>query len=741
MSPLESPKLFWTDRFPIRLTPARHSAPNPATESMNAPLFEILRDAAPWAWRQLRKYALLLLLPPLLCGGLATAWLLVTPKTWKAYQSLLVRDDLLGDNFKPGRFASQENQKNAQETILHIARKPQVIRAALQMLGPDPSSPSKGADGVDEQTIENVKEAISIVAPNGAEFGKTDVLVLSVKSQTRERAAQFADLLTGEIEQHLREVRKDQLQSMQDEVQLAVEQLDREYEIIAGKVKEIEQTFGSDLPVLRGLLDRSGSASDVQRALEQIRQERRAAENELEVARKQLELLKAIESDPSQFSVSSSELLNMQPIFKKLREGLTDAELRLLNESGRYEPGHPAVVHAREVIEQTREQIRREAQAVTQGLKSQAATAEEKLQRLLSSEQQYDQRLVRLANKRVEYEILSREMEKRGETLGKAKTELAQIQSLAEGSDRVNLITRIGQPQSDLRPEGMGKKAFVLLAIAGGLIAGGGLMGLFYQPDPQAPWNRGRRATNAAPTASGSFPNPPAAATLPVSAPTAHQAEPPRVAELARSSSRSPIFSSTRPSEQANPQDERLVHDDSPITYAAQWLVPVEALPVEQVEASWPTRDSSFVPAQLTEASVEVATTSKRLEPQSEKFLSVEEVVLPDHSNSAASANWTSEATAASAERPREPIDLDALKRALAEAAGKSSLASAELRSADDSDSAGKKAADSRTGLAAKPPSRQPSLTEQIDHLSQSISTYCNPVPCDYPPTSETAGS
>jgi hypothetical protein len=214
-----------------------------------------------------------------------------------------------------------ENQKSAQETILHIARKPQVIRGALEALGPAPDQSADGETWLSEQAIEDTRDSISIVAPNGAEFGKTDVVVLSVKSKSRDRACRFADFVTSEIEKNLREVRHDQLLSMQRELEFSVQQLTREYELIAEKVKGVELAVGSDLPVLRSLLDRASSASDVQRALEQIRQERRAAENELEVARKQLQLLQLIESDPAQFSVSSSELLTMQPIFKKLREG------------------------------------------------------------------------------------------------------------------------------------------------------------------------------------------------------------------------------------------------------------------------------------------------------------------------------------------------------------------------------------------------------------------------------------
>jgi len=72
----------------------------------------------------------------LMGAGLAIiyAWALRS-ETWSAKQSLIVRDDLLGQSYKPGQFDSLDSQKSAQETIFEIARKPQVIRNALQQLG------------------------------------------------------------------------------------------------------------------------------------------------------------------------------------------------------------------------------------------------------------------------------------------------------------------------------------------------------------------------------------------------------------------------------------------------------------------------------------------------------------------------------------------------------------------------------------------------------------------------------
>ncbi len=758
---------------------------------MQAYIFDQLRQSAPWALRQLRTYFPLLALPPLLCAALAVAWILLAPTTWKAYQSLLVRDDLLGENFKPGRFSNLETQKNAQETILHIARKPEVIRGSLEAIGPQEPLPEGTGDWIDEQVIEGVKDAISIVAPNGAEFGKTDVVILSVKSSSRERACRLAEVLTGQIEANLRLVRQSQLRSMQAELELAVAQLELEHETIANKVKVIELAVGSDLPVLRGLLDRSGGGGDVQRALEQIRLERRAAENEVEVVRKQLQLLQAIESDPSQFAVSSNELLTLQPIFKKLREGLTDAELRLMTESGRYEQDHPAIVHAREVVKQTREQIRREAESVVQGLRLQLATAEEKYERLQASEQQYEGRLTRLGEQRVEYEILAREMEKRGESLGKAKTELAQIESLAQSADQISLITRIGEPQADIRPQGMSKKAMLLAALAGGLLLGGGLVGLFYRPDPSAPWLPARTSSpGSAPPVWAQRPPEKAAAQAaaresinrqtdePPEVPVAHQ---PGEAGLVHAEAQTSgsvsnegfVASSSNLSAWENSASaKRLASEPSPAIHPNEHSEPLEdepliripvaaaiepASPGEQRGSSQPSSEcesnnSAELPPPIGVPSVTppgLALPSHILDLPPSASVPAEDLsespsINSDRTAEVLSAYERQPGSSKSVDAtPFSPdiVDLNKLRRELAEAAEQARIPAPPTRADEQTRgqaispkrSAADASAGSEQAAETKQPSRQAALTDRIEFLSQSISTFCDAIQVEPP--------
>jgi len=60
--------------------------------------------------------------------------------------------------------------KSAQETILEIARKPEVIRNVMEQME-ESSSSFFGSAGISDNDIEEMQGDIEFGAPNGAEFG------------------------------------------------------------------------------------------------------------------------------------------------------------------------------------------------------------------------------------------------------------------------------------------------------------------------------------------------------------------------------------------------------------------------------------------------------------------------------------------------------------------------------------------------------------------------------------------
>ena len=169
------------------------------------------------------EYRKLWLLPAI--GGLLLATVyafFVKGDTWTARQSMIIRDDLLGDNFKPGSFVSEEAMKSAHDRVLESARRPEVIHKVLQQLGPERSSlfglGGAGSDWPSDDTVNTVRGSISFESANGGEYGKSELVVLAAKDANPQRAQKFISLLLDEVDDKLSEIQSDQFESMEAEL-------------------------------------------------------------------------------------------------------------------------------------------------------------------------------------------------------------------------------------------------------------------------------------------------------------------------------------------------------------------------------------------------------------------------------------------------------------------------------------------------------------------------------------------
>ncbi len=443
-------------------------------------------------------------IPVAVCLLAALGYIVFSEKTWRASQSIIVRDDLLGESFKPGRFNSQESLKNAQETVLYVARQPDVIAPALEKLGPTHNN--QASSWINQDRIEGEQSNISVVAPNGAEFGKTEVIVLNVRANTAERAKSYATLLAQQIEHQLQQLRVRQLMSMQAEVEQSLAQSQSRYDDVAGQVRKLESEVGSDLSTLRSMIDNSSVGNEVHRYLEQIRADTRLAQQELESINKQLELLSSAGSFDSTIP-TSNQLLQMQPTLGRLYEGLAQAQLKASIESARYTELHPATQNHLQAVQETRQQIQNELATIQRGLESQRSLAQQKLDRLHQSERNYETRLTELGKRRVEYQVLTTELNKQGENLAKTKSSLSEIQSLTNPQAKLSLLTLVGDPQVDSRPIGLSKSMILLAAFSGGIWIGLGIVILVRDPDEWGAALRWCRATTVQAFASLTSPN------------------------------------------------------------------------------------------------------------------------------------------------------------------------------------------------------------------------------------------
>ena len=409
----------------------------------------------------------------------------VRKETWSAKQSLIVRDDLLGQSYKPGQFDSLDSMKSAQETIFEIARKPKVIRNALQQLGP----PSRGLLGLgasgypSEEVIEATQGNISFSAPNGAEFGRTEVIILNTKSGSRQRAREFTKILVGEIISKVNEVRLRKFQSMESEILETCKVAETSLEESKQKLKKMDLELGEDAGAMVAMGESSFRDDPLSREIAQLNLERRAVRSDVEQIESMLDSLKIAKADPEAIVNVSSDLTSRQPALHSLKQEMVQQKGDYALLSGRYTSVHPAVVSAKDGIYVMEKQIRLELANAESDSMSQLRIATAKLNRLDAGIAKLKQRMSNLGEMRADSITLFADIKKRTEILNNARTNLAEVQGLAN-STSTDLLTTVDDVQVSTRPDGLGKKALMLAGGLGGMMFGMGLVMLMAPPNP-----------------------------------------------------------------------------------------------------------------------------------------------------------------------------------------------------------------------------------------------------------------
>ncbi len=422
---------------------------------------------------------------PLLAAGLIGFLVaFLGPRQWQATQAFMVREELIGRIVGPGRFESLDTMKTAQETIQEVAKRPGVLRRML--IGVGPTTGNAGEDWPSEQVVEDFQGAISFYAPNGAEFGKTEVLMMVVKSSSRDRARQLVTALFDELQIELRKIRQQRAASMLTEVEQAVDFAQEQLALTAAKLRNVETQVGADLAELRNLNDPTSGSGQLREMFIQIQSELRSARTDQETYRKQLEHLEYASQDTDQLLATPRELLELQPALARLKENLIDAQIKESTLRGRYSEAHPLVAAATFAVADIKRQIDTELAHAIRGLESQIQLAESHVQSLDKQANDIENRLQELVAMRVEYGQLVDQITQRQTDLTMAQKELLQAESIRRAAEHVDMLTALDEPQVAINPIGPSKKTTLAGALLAGACIGLGLLMLMTPATPPA---------------------------------------------------------------------------------------------------------------------------------------------------------------------------------------------------------------------------------------------------------------
>lgn len=438
-----------------------------------------------------------------------------------ASQAILVRDEANGAVMRLGRFQSQAEMKAAQETTLEMAKSHQVVREALNKIGPEPSlfSFSSGPTAAFPSTrqIEDfAKESISIHAPKGTEFGVTEVIYIDIKSSTQERSLALNQALCDALESRLQQVRTVRADSVIAELSYARDAAKAELLTATDRLHAMEREAGTDLSDLRGMTDMISGSSSARLEYDQIKNELRQTEQSLQQLQSDRDLLRKAIVDPTSFVVAPSALLNSQPGLKRLREGLVDAQISGSQLSGKFTDEHPLVVASNSAQTTIVQRFSRELRASIESIEADIAVIERKRERLETQRVTLEDRLSRLADRRALYANLAADVKSRNAILENAEKELAEATAARDSSKSTSLLTRLDAPIVSDKPIGPGKTTLAVICTAAGLAFGLGIVFLITPIDAGPTFGRrisdrfyGRRHTDAVSSDSqASVPNP-----------------------------------------------------------------------------------------------------------------------------------------------------------------------------------------------------------------------------------------
>ena len=429
-----------------------------------------------------KKQYLLILIPVALFSAGAAAYILTAKPSWRATQSLQIRDELALKTVMPGRFDSLDMMKMVQETIHDTARRQAVVSKVLNQLEP-PEDYKKPEQWPTIKDIESLQDSISLTPPNGAEFGKTEVLLLSVKSQSVERAKKIVSLLAFELQRELNELRDKRAVSIENELNASVKLAQQELESANTELSEFEKELGPIIVDLRSISsDQGGGSSGLQSQLNILVAETRAAQQKLGVLNKQLANVQKASDDPNHVLSFSSELLTAQPSLQKLKEQLITIQSSTAKTLGQFADHHPKAKAAMEAEKVVVRKIREEVQVAKKGLEGQVSVAQDLVANLGRAKEKLDKQFLRLAEVRAPYASLLKKVDQRRAVANKALEDLARAKSQRTAANTTNLITMIDEPYSGSKPEGMSKKIIIGAAGFAGLVSGIGLV--FFAASP-----------------------------------------------------------------------------------------------------------------------------------------------------------------------------------------------------------------------------------------------------------------
>lgn len=395
----------------------------------------------------------------------------VKEEVWVASQAMIVRDEIGGTMNRQGRFDNKEALKAALDTILEVARNPQVVQQALMTQLPPGSPP------LSEKDINSfIGGQLAVRSPKGSEFGTTEIFYVDVRHNDQQQAIELNKAICTSLEKRLQDIRMSRYDGIERELEYALEIAKEQRAIATEQLKKIESDVGDNLTDLRSLTDSPSAGGTAKMIVDQLTSERRQVEVQNRQLQEDLRFLQNLEDDPARVLVAPSNVLNSQPGLKRLCEGLVDSQIQELQLTGRYTDEHPAVRAAKFSRQAIRQQLSTELRLARSTLETEINVSEQRVKLLDDQIKAAQKRISELADIRADYANILGEVRNRSTIIEQIEKDLAVAESNRRAAGQSSLVTRIDAPVLSDKPIGPGTKTILLAAMMAGLLSGIGLI-------------------------------------------------------------------------------------------------------------------------------------------------------------------------------------------------------------------------------------------------------------------------
>lgn len=433
----------------------------------------------------LMQYKLRWLIPAILIGCAAFAFASQLTDTWEVKQAVIVRNVATVQEGAPGEFRGTEPLRRTEDMIVQTCRSQLVLMSALKEVGPPDDLPEeRAATWPDQEAFESLREAMTIEAPNGAEFGTTEVFYITLRDKSRERATELVTAIFDQLRDRMGELRALRAESLVAEAEQAAALAKESLEATTIELTELEKSVGPDFVELRMLESSTHGNGDLVRSMIAIEQDINQIEHSNQVSETLLEILNAASEDPRSIESAPAELLTQYPNLESLREALMSAELRTAALKKNLLPNYPSVLAAAREEEAIRGRIQLEVENATKALLADRKVRQARLPLLQKRQQEVADRVARLADVRAEYSNLVRMLAHGQQEMQSTSRRLAEVRASQAVARNNSIISRLDSPDLGSESVGPSPKLVAVGGTLGGLMLGVGLVFLTVVEQP-----------------------------------------------------------------------------------------------------------------------------------------------------------------------------------------------------------------------------------------------------------------